>query len=435
MAVRYIHDILKMDVIVKASLMNEIRSEVQKGTLNADDFLTARFSIPNVWITTDVQLESELIRRITMTQITKTIIYQITIVTLCIFQNNFSYSQDFPAKTYSMESEFEYIANVTISTKGNLLVMNGHRYELFEDMGNSTSRSAKVLTMDTETGKINWIYDTKLSGSLSYTLHFSPDESKIMSGFFYGMLTILDMKTGELLHTVGSDEPYKPCGAVAVTGQMFTSDSLRFVTGVSCSQVSYLPSRNRVWNTSTGELDTELTKIFQEHIGYYPSPTMYDNVIISNTAVGSNSVIQLFDLVEKRIIHSFPGRWPTVSSNYRYVAYYRNTNDGVNVMDLETFQDISKVDIMIDNSNYDPMTVSNQGVLVLSGKFDYSRKVICPSTTGIVYEYPLAKDESENDTQIEFFPDGQRFLTVNGTDINIWDISKITTAVQDSNKY
>ena len=59
LVVRYIHDILKVDVIVKASLMNEIRSEVQKGTLDADDYLTARFSIPNVWITTDVQLGNE----------------------------------------------------------------------------------------------------------------------------------------------------------------------------------------------------------------------------------------------------------------------------------------------------------------------------------------------------------------------------------------
>jgi hypothetical protein len=46
--VRYIHDILKVDVIVKADLMNRIRAEVQKGSLNADDYLTARFEIPSV---------------------------------------------------------------------------------------------------------------------------------------------------------------------------------------------------------------------------------------------------------------------------------------------------------------------------------------------------------------------------------------------------
>ncbi len=48
LSVRYIHDILKVDVIVKAALMNQIRDEVQKGNLNAEDYLTARFDIPGV---------------------------------------------------------------------------------------------------------------------------------------------------------------------------------------------------------------------------------------------------------------------------------------------------------------------------------------------------------------------------------------------------
>jgi len=49
--VRYIHDILKVDVIVKAALMNDIRADVRSGKLNADEYLTARFDIPNIWVT------------------------------------------------------------------------------------------------------------------------------------------------------------------------------------------------------------------------------------------------------------------------------------------------------------------------------------------------------------------------------------------------
>jgi hypothetical protein len=59
LVVRYIHDILKVDVIVKANLMNRIRADVQKGSLNADDYLTARLEIPSVWITSEARLAGE----------------------------------------------------------------------------------------------------------------------------------------------------------------------------------------------------------------------------------------------------------------------------------------------------------------------------------------------------------------------------------------
>ena len=50
-SVRYIHDILKVDVKVKKALMNQIRDSVQTGQFKADDYLTARFDVPNVLIT------------------------------------------------------------------------------------------------------------------------------------------------------------------------------------------------------------------------------------------------------------------------------------------------------------------------------------------------------------------------------------------------
>jgi hypothetical protein len=59
LSVRYIHDILKVDVIVKAALMNQIRGEVQKGNLNAEDYLTARFDIPGVWVSSEARQAGE----------------------------------------------------------------------------------------------------------------------------------------------------------------------------------------------------------------------------------------------------------------------------------------------------------------------------------------------------------------------------------------
>jgi len=41
--VRYIHDILKVDVIVKQSFMDDLRSEMSTGGLDPTEYLTARF--------------------------------------------------------------------------------------------------------------------------------------------------------------------------------------------------------------------------------------------------------------------------------------------------------------------------------------------------------------------------------------------------------
>jgi hypothetical protein len=50
-SVRYIHDILKVDVIVKKEKLREIKQAVLNGELDPDDYLTARFDIPQVLIT------------------------------------------------------------------------------------------------------------------------------------------------------------------------------------------------------------------------------------------------------------------------------------------------------------------------------------------------------------------------------------------------
>ncbi len=51
LSVRYIHDILKVDVILKRALMDRIRSDVNNGFLNREEYLTARFDIPNALVT------------------------------------------------------------------------------------------------------------------------------------------------------------------------------------------------------------------------------------------------------------------------------------------------------------------------------------------------------------------------------------------------
>ena len=45
---QYTQDPLKVDVNVRETLMEKIKSDVRAGQLDADDFLTASFEIPGV---------------------------------------------------------------------------------------------------------------------------------------------------------------------------------------------------------------------------------------------------------------------------------------------------------------------------------------------------------------------------------------------------
>ncbi|MGI6456337.1 MAG: DNRLRE domain-containing protein [bacterium] len=55
LSLRYIHDIMKVDVIVKKEFMRDLRAEVQAGNLNREDFLTAKFDIPSVIVTSQAR--------------------------------------------------------------------------------------------------------------------------------------------------------------------------------------------------------------------------------------------------------------------------------------------------------------------------------------------------------------------------------------------
>lgn len=346
-----------------------------------------------------------------------------------------AYPQDAPIATYSFDNYLDSLNYLSVSPDGTLISINGVKYLPHKYDPNAKRACARIIVLNLSTSEIKPIYDfdDKEDSTFPRSITFSPDGSQILAGFDPGTAFLLNAFSGEIIHTVTSDEPFKPCGIVGVLGDMFTSNGLQFVTSVTCTSKGILPYR--VWDTKTGELNTELTQIFQTNIGGFPTRCLYNGVILSSTMERYDPHIQLFDLASKQIVHTFSGQIPIVSSNLRYVAYFNGDRSAAHVMDLKTFEEITHTPIKYDSSNFNPMSVSNKGVLVLSGKTGYTRKVIALDPLGVVYEYPIAKTEKEADANIAFVQDGNRFLTVNGTDINIWDISKITTAVKESDKY
>ncbi len=53
--VRYVHDILKVDVILDQSFRDIPRASVSNGEISSEVYLTTRFPIPNVYITSQAR--------------------------------------------------------------------------------------------------------------------------------------------------------------------------------------------------------------------------------------------------------------------------------------------------------------------------------------------------------------------------------------------
>ena len=59
LSVRYVHDTLKVDVLLREPLVERLRSQVGSGSLEAEGFLTARFEIPQAVVTSEVRQGGE----------------------------------------------------------------------------------------------------------------------------------------------------------------------------------------------------------------------------------------------------------------------------------------------------------------------------------------------------------------------------------------
>ncbi len=60
LTVRYVHDTLKVDTIVKAPLMRDIRAKIGDGRLSGNDYLTARFSVLQVAVMAEARQGGEI---------------------------------------------------------------------------------------------------------------------------------------------------------------------------------------------------------------------------------------------------------------------------------------------------------------------------------------------------------------------------------------
>ena len=80
--------------------------------------------------------------------------------------------------------------------------------------------------------------------------------------------------------------------------------------------------------------------------------------------------------------------------------------------------------------------LSYTGDLMVVGGNPANRKIYYTNSPEAVRIYPYDKNNVNTpdspDAMVKFFPDGKRFLTVNGDTVYIWDISDLASRVKES---
>ncbi len=207
---------------------------------------------------------------------------------------------------------------------------------------------------------------------------FSPDDKYAITADYFGLIRLWDLKTGDKLKEieVGGNEPvfisYLPSGYEVLIS-------------------SWLPY---IWNLKTNEV-----RQFPETDSYC-IPSLVGNKILFYLG----KKIQLWDTESWTLLKEYEADDPTKSIALSPVG-----------------DNIVVGGAVIDNPIHE----------------GYDRRIIKTDTGVLARTYQvrsgasLGSSESE-DRVVRFFPDGKKFLTVNGNTVHIWDITDLTSVVQGS---
>ncbi len=269
---------------------------------------------------------------------------------------------------------------------------------------------------------------------LIYSSAFSPDGKYVMTGSDAFEAKLWDVETGALIHTLESgtvSDPSRGKTLVAgILGIAFSPDSQRVLTG---DVNGYL----QMWDVKTGE---EIRR-YKER-SWITSLTFLPNgreVLIVEG--GGTSILDLEDDELTGIV--FFGDASSPSSDWKKIITVGGWN--VRLWDFETGEIIHTLPHTAGKTETVALSPDGKTVLIPGvineEKNTMSERVIYNADTGdSLRSYSIERASEKNspttaDYIVKFFPDGKRFLTVNGNTIHIWDISDLVTSVPDSQVY
>ncbi len=312
-----------------------------------------------------------------------------------------------PLLTINTQYEGDFSLKVAISPDGKQLL--------------GGLQTAKIW--DTETGREILHYTNNASWISSAV--FSPDGRHIFTGIFDFRGQYWDMVTGENIFIIKTftwtKDPQSVYYILGVTACDFTPDGSQLITGDSDGEV-------QLWDTTTGkEIRRYEPRGDVRYIKVSP-----DGKTFLKQESGS---AYLVDIETGEKIGEFPSSGCRISSNWKYLL----SRIG-NIYDVNTGEVIRTIPGFHHSSNV--IALSPDGKYAILGGYQDSyskevrnRRIFNNETGSEIRSYATSLEAEKNapdsvDSYLQFFPDGKRFLTVNGSNIHIWDISDLTSGVK-----
>ncbi len=287
--------------------------------------------------------------------------------------------------------------------------------------------SAKIW--DAETGQ-EILHYTKTMKVIASAV-FSPDGKYIFTGESGFRGQYWDRFTGELIFTIETFTVTKDPRTVyyihGITACDFTPDGSLLLTGDSDGEV-------QLWDMSNGN---EIRR-YKERGGYvkYIKISPHGKRFFSH----HSSRLYMIDLeTDEEIYKLFLVSQVVISSNWKYLL----TNIGY-IYDVDTGKVIKEIPTFHSSRT---LAISPNGQFTIVGgiqnpdtKEIENRQIFNNETSALIRSYPTSISVERNapnspDDHILFFPDGKRFLTVNNTNIHIWDISDLTAHAKGTDDY
>lgn len=274
----------------------------------------------------------------------------------------------------------------------------------------------------------------------AFSCAFSFDNRMVAFGHETYTATIYDIETGKRQRSFRTPTPpTRPWWTGHVSEVAFSSDGKYLIT----RDVFY---ECQIWDIATGEMYMNLHSKFDGDLGinawqFVPIPN--SNIIFMTE---SERVVE-FDITRGEIgrVVLF-GCCPKLSINARYLIMYElldielGRDEGVRILNLDSNETISSLRMQPGTSNTQIMDISPNGEYFIIGgesrspDLEFGRRVY--RNGELIHSFELDTKDNNSpysaDRYVRFFPDGKRFLTLNGNRVHVWDIDKLVTDVPDS---
>lgn len=331
---------------------------------------------------------------------------------------SFVYGQDQPDLWFEIPNNEEYIVDIDISQDGKWMLTSGKVARLW----------------DLETGQLVKSFEGHSEWTSQVAL--SPNMNFILTGDARKRAQLWDVETGSMIHevataTITDGVPHEnPAG---ITGLVFTSNSLNYLTGDSNGTL-------QLWNLQGQEV-----RRYYKNIGWVHVLERVPNsgLILLDRGIGGEFLdYETGEIVTKFNGTTFNGSRPAISDDGKFIITRYSIADDGTIVYVWNVQERKLVkEFNLPDSFPQSLAISESGTFTLvagnitgSSMEANNRLIIRNSSEERVKTYQTLPDEAKNkpyseDRIVRFLPGSEKFITVNQNRVHVWNISDLTSQI------